>query len=61
MKVKDLKVHLEQFDEDLDVYIACSGYGNLMKGKSEDIHIEAVNVGTFSEPYWKDQLVIISD
>ena len=56
-----MKVHLEQFDEDLDVYIACSGYGNLMKGKSEDIHVEAVNVGTFSKPCWKDQLVIISD
>lgn len=40
MKLRDFIKRLEEFDPDLEVYVACEGYGNLVKSKKQDVSIQ---------------------
>ena len=40
MKLRDFIKRLEEFDPDLDVYVACEGYGNLVKSKKQVVSIQ---------------------
>jgi hypothetical protein len=59
MKLRDFIKRLEEFDPDLEVYVACEGYGNLVKSKKQDVSIQGYieNMGDKQKPI----LAIISE
>lgn len=59
MKLRDFIKRLEEFDPDLDVYVACEGYGNLVKSKKQDVSIQGYieKIGDKQKPI----LAIISE
>lgn len=40
MKLWEFIERLEEFDPELEVYVACEGYGNLVKSKKQDVSIQ---------------------
>lgn len=59
MKLRDFIKRLEEFDPDLEVYVACEGYGNLVKSKKQDVSIQGYieKIGDKQKPI----LAIISE
>lgn len=58
MNVKELKTLLDTFPEDLEVWAACEGYGNVFPLKESEVHIEMETMYRSIPP--KEVLTIIT-
>ena len=55
MNVKDLKLILDYYPDDTEIWVLCEGYGNPMKAEQEDIKLSSELIG----PYFSNEKKIV--